>query len=192
MQTGHTLSEDVEPPSTDTGSSDPRGYHPSRLSIVHDPAHGPASFLKTHHLRKNPLRGKKSLSSLFAPLHLNAGDSDGPLGERFGSFDEDDDHPPSASRLANSGPLGLSSRPGYADGYFQDPSHNVMIHRPFGEGVRRRLRCNSAVAAAVAAPAGRAMGSVALRLMAVSYYSWFRSVPIVRLAPPGISRSEQR
>jgi hypothetical protein len=188
MQTGHTLSEDVEPPSTDTGSSDPRGYHPSRLSIVHDPA----SFLKTHHLRKNPLRGKKSLSSLFAPLYLSAGDSDGPLGDRFGSFDEDDDRPPSASRLASSGPLDLPRRPGYAGGYLQDPSHRVMVHLPFRGGARRRSRCNRAVAAAVPAYPGRVIGSASLRLMAVSYYSWFRSVPIVRLAPPGICRSVRR
>jgi len=101
MQNSYPLSEDVEPPSTDSHTSDSKGYQTSKSPFIHDFAHGRNSILKSHLLRKKHLKGNKSSSSFFAPFSPKKSESDGQLGDRLGSFDEDDERPPSASRSFN-------------------------------------------------------------------------------------------
>ncbi len=109
MQNSYPLSEDVEPPSTDSHTSDSKGYQKSKSSFIHDSAHGRNSILKTLRLRKRNLKGNKSSASLFGPCFPKTNESDGQFADRFGSFDEDDERPPSASRSFHANATGLST-----------------------------------------------------------------------------------
>jgi len=185
MQISHTLSEDVEPPSTDSLNSDPKGYHVSKSLIVHDSVHGRNSILKTHPLRKKQLKGNNSLSSFFAPFNSKAGESDGQFGDRFGSFDEDDDRPPSALSRRDLGVFDLSGSWRTADGDHRYP--------PFFTNNQYIVNCSGPCLWANNSPRAGRKGLLSgtapfFTPLAgpVSYLSWFRSVPIGRLAPPGI------
>ncbi len=188
MQISHTLSEEVEPPSADSPKADAKGYHASKSPLFHDSVHGWNSILKTHHLRKNRLKGNNSLSFFFAPHFSKAGETDGQFGDRFGPFDEDDDRPPSASTSSRSDPgmFDLSKGRTPTLGDYRCPPSSTN-NRCFVDSAGLRLWVDFAQTAERSVPFTHKTRFLGLFSGAVSYLSWFRSVPIGHLAPPGIS-----
>ncbi len=186
MQNNHTLSEDVEPPSTDSRRSESKGYRASKIPIAHEVLHGRNLIFKTYPLKKNRLERKDSLSSCFVPTISKSAELNGQFGERPGLFDEDDEYPPSASSATESPRRGLLEHHRIAG---QD--HPYLFSRAGGIysvlGTRRNPSLTFEPRAARAASVCTAVHSLAFFLPSVSYVSRFRSVPSGRLAPPGIA-----
>jgi hypothetical protein len=185
MQNSHTLSEDVEPPSTDSRRSDSKGYCASRIPVAHEVLHGRNLIFKIHPLKKNRLERKHSLSSCFVPTISRPADFSGQLGERLGLFDEDDEYPPSASSGIGTPKRGLQSchRIVKRDHRYRFSGVEELYS---GSKARHNLSIASEPKSAKAVSLCATVRPLAFFLPSESYVSRFRSVPSGRLAPPGI------
>jgi hypothetical protein len=185
MQNSYTLSEDVEPPSTDSRRSESKGYRTSRIPVAHEVLHGRNLIFKINPLKKNRLERKHSLSSCFVSAISKPADFGGQLGERLGLFDEDDEYPPSASGGIGTPRRGLLKCHRNAERYHRYRlSHVEKVYSDSKSGhnlsIANELRSAKAVSlCTVAHP-------LTFFLPSESYVSRFRSVPSGRLAPPGI------
>jgi hypothetical protein len=184
MQNNHTLSEDVEPPSTDSRKSDSKGYRASRIPNAHEVLHGRNLVFKIHPLKKNRLERKHSLSSRFVPIISGPADFSGQLGERLGLFDEDDEYPPSAPSEVGTSKRSLQGCRRIAKrGYRYRFSGVEELYSGSGKG--HNLSIANEPRSAKAVSLCTVVRPLAFFLPSESYVSRFRSVPSGRLAPPG-------
>jgi hypothetical protein len=188
MQNHHTISEDVEPPSTGGRKSDHKGCRASKSPVAHDPVHGPNSILKTYRFKKNHLKTEHSLSSRFAPFMYRAAEINSQLADCTGLFEEDDEYPPSASHRAEFRDPRLSGNIELRK-YLSKTSGISIYFKKADAALRKYAKYLPFGSAKKAIPGySRDVGgrSFSLRLRCPSFVSWFRCVPSGRLAPPGI------
>jgi len=183
MQNNHPMSEDAEPPSTGSVRSDVKSYRSTNNPIVHEFTHGRNSISKIPPFRKNQLGRKDSLSSLFAPIGYRANEIYST--ERNGLFDEDDEQPPSAFLSIESetsgvtGPIRRRVSPVEMGGV---PPCLQRANAPITISTRNSFFERSSFGYAQAG----SMRTLAALYRRPSFVSWFRSVPMGRLSPPGI------
>lgn len=189
MQNNHPISEDIEPPPTGGQRPDTKGYRTSRIPLAHDAVHGRNLILKSCLLKKYRLETGYSSSSRFVPSICGAAAIDSQLGEYAGTFDEDDEYPPSALCSAE------SRKPAYPDYLISRMSltwgsSEFRFARDIGtrftelnqsqpDSGRKRI-------ASLLPPYMRVQTST-FRPGYVSFVSWYRCVPSGRLSPPGIA-----
>jgi len=184
MQNSYVLGEDAEPPSTNSRSSDSKGYRSSNNPNVHESLHGRNPFFQTNPFKKSRIVRNYSLPSCFLPTVFISAELNGRFAERSGMLDEDDEYPPSVSHKIESRSRGhleyfrITNR-----GRFYCFSPIKRMHSICGIG-RDLLPVNEPRNVRALSPRAELLPGASF-LRSVSHVSWFRSVPTGRLAPPG-------
>jgi hypothetical protein len=187
MHNIHPISEDVEPPSTDGRRSDVKGYRASKTPVAHESIHGRNFIFKTYPFKKSRLEIGHSLSSCFAPFIYRAAENNSQFGERAGLFDEDDEYPPSAFSIIKSRIYSLSGNVKTRTSLNEATGISVTLRKADTRLQRhaQNLPTKATKISALGEALSGAVCSLAFLFGCPSFVSWFRSVPIGRLAPPG-------